>query len=89
MEYLFKCIQEAIHEHLEQEILFLIHYDKTRIAIQNIVDLPDKYIDLLIKFITQNRGELFKNKRIDYFSMLSDDEIEQLVACVRQNMMDE
>ena len=29
VEYLFKCIQEAIHEHMEQEILFLLHYDQT------------------------------------------------------------
>lgn len=80
-------MQEAIHEYMEQEILFLLHYDQTKKAIQNIVDLPDKDIDLLIKFVTQNHGILSQKKRVDYFSLLSDEEIQQLVACVQQNMM--
>ena len=86
-EYLFQCIQEAIHEHMEQEIVFLLNYDKTKDAIQNIVDLPDKDIDLLIKLVRQNNGELSKKKRIDYFSRLNDDEINRLIVCVQQNMM--
>jgi hypothetical protein len=86
-EYLFQCIQEAIHEHMEQEIIFLLHYDKTKNSIRDIVDLPDKDIDLLIKIITQNHGELSKKKRSDYFSRLSDNEINRLIACVRQNML--
>ena len=86
-EYLFQCIQEAIHEHMEQEIIFLLNYDKTKNAIQAIVDMPDKDIDLLIKLVTQNHGELAKKKRNDYFSRLNDNEIKRLVACVKQNMM--
>jgi Fic family protein len=86
-EYLFQCVQKAIHEHMEQEIIFLLNYDKTKNVIQSIVDLPDKEIDLLIKLITQNHGELSKKKRNDYFSRLKDDEIKQLIACIQKNMM--
>ena len=60
---------------------------KLKKAIQDIVDLPDKDIDLLIKFVTQNHGILSKKKRSDYFSLLNDEEIHQLVACVQQNMV--
>jgi hypothetical protein len=87
VEYLFNCIQEAIREQMENEILFLLHYDQTKSAIQDIVDLPDKDIDLLIKLITQNHGTLARKKREDYFSLLTDAEIKALTACVRQNMM--
>src|SRR3990167_697452 len=85
--YLFQCIHDAIHEYMEQEIIFLLNYDKTKNAIQAIVDMPDKDIDLLIKLVTQNHGELAKKKRNDYFSQLNDHEIKSLVACVKRNMM--
>ena len=35
---------------------FLEKYDETKMAIKNIVDMPDKEIDLFIKFMHQNRG---------------------------------
>lgn len=72
---------------MEQEILFLLHYDETKKAIQSIVDMPDKDIDLLIKLTIQNHGELSKKKRIVYFSQLDNDEINRLVTCIQKHMM--
>lgn len=86
-EYLFQCIKKAIHEHMEQEIIFLMNYDKTKNSIQNIVDLPDKEIDLFIKLVLQNNGELSQKKRNDYFSRLKDDEVKLISACIREYMM--
>lgn len=86
-EYLFECIEETLHNHFEKEIEFLINYDKSKIQMQSVVDMPDKMIDLFINFVTQNNGELGVNKRKKYFDMLNDDEIKQLLTILRKNMM--
>ncbi len=85
-EYLFGCINTTIHTHFENEIKFLINYDETKREIQDIVDIPDKLIDLFIKLVMQNHGELGNQKRIKYFDKLSDDEINQLLSIVKLHM---
>lgn len=86
-KYLFSCIEEAIYTHIEREILFLANYDKAKKALQEIVDMPDNQIDLLIKFVAQNNGNLSLSKRNRYFSLLTDGEIEQLIHIINTIMM--
>ncbi len=86
-KYLFACIEEAIYNHIEREIIFLAKYDKAKKAIQEIVDMPDNQIDLLIKFVFQNNGNLSSNKRNRYFSLLRDEEIEHLTQVINNIMM--
>jgi hypothetical protein len=85
-EYLFKCIQETLSEHFEREVIFLIKYDHTKLQIQQDIDMPDKLIDLFMKFVIQNNGKLAENKRKQYFNMLTDTEIQGLQAIVTDHM---
>ncbi len=86
-EYLFECIEETLQNHFAKEIEYLINYDKSKKQIQNIVDLPDKLIDLLVAFVIQNNGTLSPTKQKKYFHMLSDEEIKRLVKIVNTNMI--
>ena len=86
-EYLFKCIEETINLHFAKELEFLVNYDRTKHAIQEIVDMPDRLIDLFIKMLIQNNGKLGRNKREKYFSMLTDEEIAELIEVVTDNML--
>ncbi len=81
-EYLFSCINEAIFDDIEREIKFLVNYDKTKKAIQEIIDMPDNQIDLLIKFVTQNNGNLSSSKRNKFFSLLTDEEVAQVTRMI-------
>ncbi|MES2615184.1 MAG: Fic family protein [Bdellovibrionota bacterium] len=85
-EYLFSCISDSIYSHIEKEIKFLLSYDKVKKCIQEIVDMPDKKIDLFIKFVTQNKGVLSNQKKERFFSMLTDDEIECLSKIINETM---
>jgi hypothetical protein len=85
--YLFSCIEEAINKDMEREIKFLANYDKTKKAIQEIVDMPDNLIDLLIRCVIQNNGNLSPNKRNRFFSLLTDEEIDLLSSEIRLNML--
>lgn len=86
-EYLFSCIKEAIFNYIEREIRFLMHYDQAKLSIQETLDMPDKQIDLFIKCVMQNNGHLSAQKKQRLFSMLTDEEVIQLTAIVKDIML--
>jgi fido (protein-threonine AMPylation protein) len=75
--YLGAIIKGSIQEDIYLEMEFLVHYDEAKLAIKNIVDMPDKEIDLFIKFMHQNRGN-FPVRRRKQFDKLTDKEISQM-----------
>jgi hypothetical protein len=81
-EALFRFIEQTIDTELSGELAFLANYDKTKRAIQEIVDMPDRQVDLFIRFCLQNKGRLTAQRRESHFDMLTDEEvalIEQVV----------
>ena len=77
-EALFRFIDQTIDTELASELAFLANYDKTKRAIQEIVDMPDRQIDLFIRFCLQNNGRLSARKRANQFDFLSDKEIARM-----------
>jgi Fic family protein len=77
-EALFRFIEQAISTELIDELEFLANYDKTKSAIQEIVDIPDRQIDLFIRFCLQNNGRLSERKRGNYFDSLTKEEIARM-----------
>ena len=84
-EALYRFIEQAIDTELAEELTFLANYDETKMAIQSIVDMPDRQIDLFIRFCLQNNGRLAARKRASHFALLSEDEIARLEQAVRSN----
>lgn len=74
-EALFRFIEQTIDTELADELAFLANYDETKKAIQEIVDMPDRQIDLFIRFCLQNKGRLSARKRATHFDYLSAEEI--------------
>ncbi len=54
---------------------------------QEIVDMPDKLIDLFIRLLIQNNGKLSSTKREKYFYFLTTDELKELIDVVVANML--
>ena len=82
-EALFRFIEQTIDKELATELAFLANYDKTKKAIQEIVDMPDRKIDLFIRFCMQNNGRLSAQKRASHFDFLSEDEIARMEQAVQ------
>ncbi len=82
-EALFRFIDQTIDTELACELTFLANYDETKRAIQEIVDMPDRKIDLFIRFCLQNNGRLSAGKRVSHFDFLSDKEIARLEQAVQ------
>ena len=82
-ERLFGFIQETIETELVSELDFLLDYDKAKLAIRDVVDMPDRLIDLFIRLCIENNGRLSKNKRKTKFEQLTDKEVAQMEECLR------
>ena len=63
---------------------FLARYDRTKKALQEIVDMPDRQIDLFIRVCLQNNGRLAARKRASHFNSLSDTEVASLEQAVQR-----
>ncbi|TXG01160.1 Fic family protein [Massilia arenae] len=75
--YLLYAVQETITTELASEILFIRNYDQAREAIREVIDMPDRRLDKLIKLLHQNRGALSKSKR-HLYQELDDAELNRI-----------
>lgn len=82
-EALFRFIDQTIDTELAGELAFLASYDTAKKAIQEIVDMPDRQIDLFIRLCLQYNGRLSARKRTGSFAFLSDEEINRLEEAVQ------
>ncbi len=82
VEAMFAFIEKTIDAELTEELDFLISYDCAKASVQDIVDMPDRQIDLFIRLCLQNNGRLSGGKRNSHFDMLTDDEVARLEQAV-------
>jgi hypothetical protein len=82
-EALYRFIEQTINSELVGELVFLANYDKTKSLLQEIVDMPDRRIDLFIRFCLQNNGQLSAGKRTSQFEFLADDEVARMETAVQ------
>lgn len=82
-EALYDFVRLTIEHELVEELNFLVNYDKTKQAIQEIVDMPDRLIDLFIQLCLQNNGRLAARKRESHFAFLTDEELNKMEDAVR------
>jgi len=84
-EALFRFIEMTIDTELVEELAFLANYDRNKKVIQEIVDMPDRRIDLFIQACLQNNGRLSERKRASHFSFLSDKEIARMEQALQSS----
>ncbi len=77
-EFLFECVEETVNKTLPDEVNYLKKYDLLNAFIKNYIDMPDKIVDLLIRFLNQNNGKLSKRAQDKEFSELTRSEIQTI-----------
>lgn len=77
-EFFFECVEETVNKTLPDEVGYLKKYDLLNEFIKNYIDMPDKLVDLLIRFLDQNDGKLSKRAREKEFEKLTDNEIQAI-----------
>ena len=81
-EALYEFVNKTIEDELVEELSFLINYDNTKKAIQDIIDMPDRLIDLFIQLCLQNNGSLSERKRASHFDFLTEEELTTMQQAV-------
>src|SRR5438270_1935474 len=74
-EFLYECVRQTIEVDLPRETEFLERYDQFRARIEAMVDMPDRTIDLLFRFLRQNAGRLSRRAREGEFAQMADGEV--------------
>jgi hypothetical protein len=79
-EFLYECVARTIDADLPAETKYLEAYDAFRRGVTEIVDMPAGTLDLLFRFLRQNKGVLSKRGREKEFAKLTDDEVAKIEA---------
>jgi len=81
--YLAQTIHATLEHDMPDELQFIQRYDEAKRVLQNIVDMPDKDLNLMITFLHQNNG-IFPKRRRERFAKLSDEEIDNMQKKFRE-----
>ena len=79
-EFLFQCVTRTIDVDLPEEARFLKAYDGFKASVSLMIDMPDRLLDLLFRFLHQNGGKLSRRARDKEFAALTEDEITRIEA---------
>ena len=77
---MFECVEETVSKTLPEEVEYLKKYDLLDEFIKNYIDMPDNLVDLLIRFLSQNEGQLSKRGQAKEFEKLTEKEIKAIEA---------
>jgi hypothetical protein len=77
-EFLYGCVRQTIERDLPYETDFLRRYDEFHRRVETMIDMPNRHIDLLFRFLQKNTGTLSKRAREKEFATLTDWEVKQL-----------
>ncbi|HUX78137.1 MAG TPA: Fic family protein [Alphaproteobacteria bacterium] len=87
-EFLYDCVRQTVEKTLPNEISYLEQYDQMKTAINERFDMPDHTVDLLIRFLQQNKGVLSQRAKEKEFKALTTKECDQLEKLYRQIFLD-
>ena len=73
-EFLYACVEKTIDEDLPAETGFLRRHDNFRHQVEALVEMPERLIDLLYRFLAHNDGRLSQRARTKEFAALTDEE---------------
>jgi len=83
-EFLYECVEQTVDQDLPQELAYLKAYDRFSAGIQAMVDMPDRKVNLLHRFLNQGKGQLSKRSRTNEFAALTDEEVRQIEELYRE-----
>ena len=83
-EFLYTVLERTVEEDLQQEIDFLLGFDRACQELNQLLDWPNHSLDLFVRVVHQNSDTLSKTKKQSYFSWMTDPEVSEAEAIVAQ-----
>ena len=79
-EFLYSCVEQTVEQDLPEEIRFLEQFDRFAGAVKEIVEMPDRQIELIRNFLAQAGGHFSKRTRDREFRALTGEEARKIEA---------
>lgn len=77
-EFLFECVEQAVEHDLPEEVRFLTAFDKFSSSVKEVIEMPERKIELLRAFLAQGEGRLSLRVRENELAGLTDAEAQRL-----------
>ncbi len=74
-EFLYSCVRQTVEETIPLEVDYLEKYDRMKDYLDNHFEMPDKMVDLLIRFLKQGNGQLSERAITKEFKELTEEEV--------------
>jgi len=83
-EFLYHVLERTVEQDLQQEIDFLLCFDRARQQLNALLDWPNHSLELFIRVVHQNDDTLSKTKRQSHFDWMTNIEVSEAEAIVAQ-----
>ncbi len=77
-EFLYHCVRTTIESDVPYEVAYLESYDDFTTRVSRMVDMPERTLDLLHRFLRQSNGRLSDRARRHEFARLTDQEVAEI-----------
>ena len=82
--FLYDALERTVEHDLDEEISYLLGFDRARGVLANLTDWPAHSLDLFIRVVRQNGGRLSATKRASHFTWLTDEEVSRFQLIVQR-----
>jgi hypothetical protein len=82
--FLYDALERTVEHDLDEEISYLLGFDRARTALTGIADWPAHSLELFIRVVRQNGGMLSATKRASHFAWMTDDEVGRFQSVVER-----
>ena len=83
-EFLYHALERTVEQDLQQEIDFLLCFDRARQQLNALLDWPGHSLELFIRVVHQNNDVLSQTKRQSHFEWMTDAEVSEAEAIVAE-----
>ena len=81
-EFLYRALERTVEEDLQQEINFLLGFDRACQRLNQLLDWPNHSLELFVRVVHQNDDTLSKTKKQSHFSWMTEGEVSEAEATV-------
>jgi len=82
--FLYGALERTVEHDLDEEISFLLGFDRARKMLDGVIDWPAHSLDLFIRVVKQNGFRLSATKRASHFDWMTDDEVGRFERAVER-----
>jgi len=88
-EFLYECVADTIKNVIPGEVDYLCKYDEMKEYLDDNLEMPDKTVALLVRFLEKSDGQLSKRARVKEFNALTEEEVRDIENMYREIFLEE